>query len=44
MLELIQEGNRGLLNAVKSFAERPIGDFTEFAATCIDDAIKKTLG
>lgn len=44
MLDLIQEGNRGLLNAVRSFAEKPIGDFTDYAATCIDDAIKKTLG
>ncbi len=44
MLDLIQEGNIGLINAVRSFAERPIGDFTDYAATCIDDAIKKAFG
>ena len=44
MLELIQEGNIGLMNAVRSFAERPIGDFTTYAATCIEDAITSTLG
>jgi DNA-directed RNA polymerase sigma subunit (sigma70/sigma32) len=44
MLDLIQEGNIGLMNAVRSFAEGPIGDFTDYAATCIDDAIKKALG
>jgi DNA-directed RNA polymerase sigma subunit (sigma70/sigma32) len=43
MLDLIQEGNTGLMNAVRSFAETPIGDFTDYAATCIDDAIKKAL-
>jgi RNA polymerase primary sigma factor len=44
MLELIQEGNIGLMSAVKSFAERPIGDFTAHATACIEDAIAKTLG
>ena len=44
MLDLIQEGNLGLMKAVKSYAERPIGDFTSNAATCIDDAIKKAFG
>src|SRR5579864_5333679 len=38
MLDLIQEGNKGLLNAVRSFAERPIGDFSDYAAICIDEA------
>ena len=28
MLEIMQEGNIGLMNAVKSFAERPTGDFS----------------
>jgi hypothetical protein len=32
------------MNAVRSFAERPIGEFTDYAATCIDDAIKKAFG
>jgi DNA-directed RNA polymerase sigma subunit (sigma70/sigma32) len=43
-LDLIQEGNVGLMNAVKSFAERPIGNFPTYAAACIEDAIAKTLG
>jgi DNA-directed RNA polymerase sigma subunit (sigma70/sigma32) len=44
MLELIQEGNSSLMNAVKSFAQRPVGDFTEYAATSIEDAIRKAFG
>jgi DNA-directed RNA polymerase sigma subunit (sigma70/sigma32) len=44
MLDLIEEGNIGLMNAVKSFAERPSGAFTDHAATCIHDAIKKAFG
>ena len=44
LLDLIQEGNLGLMNAVRSFAERPIGDFTAHAAACIEDAIAKVLG
>ena len=43
MLDLIQEGNIGLMNAVRSFAEKPVGDFTDYAATCINDAIKKAF-
>jgi RNA polymerase primary sigma factor len=42
MLDLIQEGNTGLLNAVRSFAKGP-GDFTDYAANCIDDAINKAF-
>jgi DNA-directed RNA polymerase sigma subunit (sigma70/sigma32) len=44
MLDLIQEGNIGLMNAVRSFAERPIGDFTAHAAAGIEDTIKQALG
>jgi DNA-directed RNA polymerase sigma subunit (sigma70/sigma32) len=44
MLDLIQEGNRGLMNSVRSFAETPTGDFPTFAATCIEDAITKAFG
>jgi DNA-directed RNA polymerase sigma subunit (sigma70/sigma32) len=43
LLDLIQEGNIGLMNAVRSFAERPIGDFTAHAA-CIEEAIAKAFG
>jgi RNA polymerase primary sigma factor len=44
MLDLIQEGNIGLMNAIRSFPERPIGDFTAHAAACTEDAITKVLG
>jgi DNA-directed RNA polymerase sigma subunit (sigma70/sigma32) len=44
MLNLIEEGNIGLMNAVRRFAESPIGDFTDYATTCIDDAIKSAFG
>jgi len=44
MLDLIQEGNLGLMKAVRSFAERPFGDFTAHAASCIEDTITKALG
>jgi len=43
MLDLIQKGNIGLMNAVRSFAKRPIGDFTAHAAACIDDTIAKAF-
>jgi len=42
MLELIQEGNLGLMSSVRSFAETPTGDFPAFAATCIEDAIAQS--
>jgi RNA polymerase primary sigma factor len=44
LLDLIQEGNIGLMNAVRSFAERPIGNFTAHAAACIEDTITKAFG
>jgi len=44
VLDLVQEGNIGLMNAIKSFAEQPIGDFTAHAAACIEDAITKVVG
>jgi RNA polymerase primary sigma factor len=43
-LELIEEGNIGLIKAVRSFAEGPGGDFTTQAAACIEEAIEKYLG
>ena len=33
-----------VMNAVRGFAQKPIGDFSDYAATCIDDAIKKVFG
>ena len=44
MLDLIQEGNLGLMNAVKSFAENPVGSFTAYAAKCIEGAIENAFG
>ena len=41
MLELIQEGNLGLMKAVESFATRPVGDFRAHAAVCIENAIAR---
>ena len=32
MLDLIEEENIGLMDAVRSFAEKPIGDFTALSA------------
>jgi RNA polymerase primary sigma factor len=39
MLDIIQEGNLGLLRAVKHYAEQPTGDFPASAASSIEDAI-----
>jgi RNA polymerase primary sigma factor len=44
MLDLIQEGNLGLMKSVGDFAETQTGDFPTFAATCIEDAITKAFG
>jgi DNA-directed RNA polymerase sigma subunit (sigma70/sigma32) len=44
MLEIMEEGNIGLMNAVKNFAEKPVGDFSAYAAASIEDAIKRYLG
>ena len=43
LLDLIQEGNIGLMNAVKTFAENPIGEFTAHASACIDREIARAL-
>ena len=41
LLELIQEGNIGLMKAVDSFAKQPIGEFCAHAAACIEVAITR---
>jgi DNA-directed RNA polymerase sigma subunit (sigma70/sigma32) len=41
LLELIQEGNIGLLSAVKTFAKKPCGVFSDFAKACVEDAVSK---
>jgi RNA polymerase primary sigma factor len=43
MLDLIQEGNLGLFNAVKTFAGSGSEDFSVHAAACIEDAILKAI-
>jgi RNA polymerase primary sigma factor len=43
VLDLIQDGNIGLLNAVKTFAKNPGGIFSDYAAKCIEDAISKAI-
>jgi RNA polymerase primary sigma factor len=43
VLDLIQEGNIGLLDAVKTFAKNPSGLFSEYASVSIEDAISKAV-
>jgi RNA polymerase primary sigma factor len=43
VLDLIQEGNIGLLNAVKTFAKNPCGVFSACASACIENAISKAV-
>ncbi len=43
MLELLQEGNCGLMNAVDMFAKNPVGDFTAYASARIDAAIREAI-
>lgn len=43
MLELLQEGNLGLMSAVRSFAERPVGDFASYATTQIEESIARAI-
>jgi len=43
MLDLIQEGNNGLMTALKAFSESPTDDFSGHAAACIEDAISKAI-
>ena len=42
MLELIQEGNLGLMHAIKSFSGND-ATFVSYAARCIEDAITKAI-
>ena len=43
LLDLIQEGNIGLFDAVKRFAVNPSGEFSVYAAACIEDAIANAV-
>jgi DNA-directed RNA polymerase sigma subunit (sigma70/sigma32) len=44
MLDVIEEGNLGLMNAVKSFADEPLEDFAPYVCAHIEDAITKAFG
>ena len=43
MLELLQEGNIGLMKAVWTFAANPTGDFTAHASALIEAAIREFI-
>jgi RNA polymerase primary sigma factor len=43
MLDLIQEGNLGLMRAVNNFSEIALDDFSAYAADCIEDAISGAI-
>ncbi len=44
MLDLIQEGNLGLIRAVQHFPETSFDDFSTYAVACIEEAISEALG
>jgi RNA polymerase primary sigma factor len=44
MLDLIQEGNLGLMRALEHFPESGLDDFSEYASSCIEDAISGAIG
>jgi DNA-directed RNA polymerase sigma subunit (sigma70/sigma32) len=39
MLDLIQEGNLGLMRALENFPKSRLDDFSAYASSCIEDAI-----
>lgn len=43
LLDLIQEGNLGLFNAVKTFAQSGSDDFTDHVSACIERAILQAI-
>ena len=43
MLDLIQEGNVALMEAVRIFAKNPTDDFTAYTSARIEDAMLKAL-
>ena len=44
MLDLIQEGNLGLIRAVQHFPETHLDDFSTYAVVCIEEAISEAIG
>jgi RNA polymerase primary sigma factor len=43
MLDLIQEGNLGLMRALEDFPETRLDDFSAYAVSCIEDAISGAI-
>ena len=43
MLDLIQEGNKGLLTALESFTGRSGDSFSAHATTCVEDAVSRAI-
>ena len=43
MLDLIQEGNLGLMRAIKEFPKIHRDDFSGYATSCIEDAIRSAI-
>ena len=43
ILDLIQEGNLGLMRALENFPESGLDDFSAYASSCIEDAISGAL-
>jgi RNA polymerase primary sigma factor len=43
MLDLIQQGNLALMDALRSFAQAPAGDFTGYAAARIEAAMQNSI-
>lgn len=43
VLDLIQEGNRGLIRAVHSFPQTRLDDFSSYAVTCIEEAVSEAI-
>ena len=43
MLDLIQEGNLGLMRALEKFPESGLDDFSAYASSCIEDAISGAI-
>ncbi len=42
-LDLIQEGNLGLMRALENFPKSGLGDFSAYASSCIEDAIASAV-
>jgi DNA-directed RNA polymerase sigma subunit (sigma70/sigma32) len=43
MLDLVQEGNLGLMRAIKEFSKSHADDFLGYAESCIEDAIRSAI-